>query len=68
MPYRTIRDLPDRVRAHLPSVAQRIYREAFNHAWVEYAARKDREAVAHKVAWSAVKRKYRKQGNDWVEK
>jgi len=68
MPYKIPADLPAPVRAHLPIAAQKIYLGAFNNAWKEYAARKDREAVAHKVAWSAVKTKYRKQGERWVRK
>ena len=68
MPYSAISDLPDSVRDHLPEKAQRIYREAFNSAWGEYSDRSDREATAHKVAWSAVKKQYRKQGDQWVEK
>jgi len=68
MPYSSISELPDSVRNHLPEHAQRIYAEAFNSAWNEYSGRSDREAVAHKVAWSAVKKQYRKQGDRWVEK
>ena len=68
MPYHRIDDLPDSVRRHLPIWAQVIYLEAFNHAWDEYAERPDREAVAHRVAWAAVKRRYRKEGERWVPK
>ena len=68
MPYADISDLPDSVRNHLPPHAQEIYMKAFNNAWREYAARADREAVAHKVAWAAVKRVYRKEGDTWVRK
>lgn len=68
MPYTSISELPESVRAHLPTNAQKIYQEAFNNAWHEYASRDDREATAHKVAWSAVKQVYRKQGDQWVEK
>lgn len=68
MPYDRIDQLPDSVRNHLPSGAQQIYKEAFNHAWEEYADREDREATAHKVAWAAVKKKYQKSGEKWVEK
>lgn len=68
MPYKRIDQLPDSVRNHLPKDAQQIYKEAFNHAWEEYADREDREATAHKVAWVAVKKKYRKSGEKWVEK
>jgi cation transport regulator len=54
------------VRRHLPELAQDIYREAFNHAWVSYSADVRREEIAHRVAWAAVKRKYEKVGKDWV--
>jgi cation transport regulator len=42
--------------------------EVFNHAWTEYADRADREAIAHRVAWSAVKKQYTKSGTQWVRK
>ena len=62
MPYKSIADLPDSVRDHLPSHAQEIYKKAFNSAFDEYKERspEKREETAHKVAWSAVKKKYRK--------
>ena len=66
MPYAANEELPPSVRAHLPPHAQAIYREAFNHAWIEYAHRSNREAIAHRVAWAAVKRRYRKVGGVWV--
>ncbi|HMK67448.1 MAG TPA: ChaB family protein [Stellaceae bacterium] len=68
MPYARNSDLPAPVRAHLPAGAQDIYREAFNHAWDEYADREPGrvEEIAHRVAWAAVKRRYRKAGHDWV--
>jgi len=66
MPYPSTADLPPALRAHLPEHAQEIYRSAFNHAWQSYAARADREAIAHRVAWAAVKRRYRKVGGDWL--
>lgn len=74
MPYRSIAELPERVRTHLPKEAQRIYRQAFNHAWEEYAdpSRRrrgaSREETAHRVAWAAVKAKYVKRGERWVER
>lgn len=68
MPYADIADLPASVRHHLPVHAQEIYLKAFNNAWREYADRDDREVVAHKVAWAAVKRVYRKEGDAWVRK
>ena len=60
MPYVRLSDLPDSVRDHLPPHAQEIYRAAFNNALNEYAASASREATAHRVAWAAVKRSYRK--------
>ena len=70
MPYPSIDDLPEPVRAHLPPHAQEIYRAAFNAAWQTYADRSPqaREEVAHRVAWAAVKRRYRKAGDSWVER
>jgi len=68
MPYSTNEDLPPSIRARLPSHAQDIYRAAFNSAWSGYGNRspEQREEITHRVAWAAVKRKYRKQGNEWV--
>lgn len=68
MPYTRVTDLPEAVRAHLPAHAHEIYLQAFNHAWTEYADRDDREAVAHRVAWAAVKRSYRKSAGRWVKR
>lgn len=67
MPYKKNSDLPDSVKNHLPSHAQDIYREAFNHALQQY---KDREEeAAHKVAWAAVKKKYQKdKDGKWKSK
>ncbi|HZT51165.1 MAG TPA: ChaB family protein [Stellaceae bacterium] len=65
MPYASNAELPDRVRLHLPEHAQDIYRAAFNSAWVKYAAQ-GREDIAHRIAWAAVKRQYRKVGSEWV--
>jgi cation transport regulator len=58
--------LPTSVRNHLPPHAQDIYREAFNHAWDQYGRDPRREEIAHRVAWAAVKRTYRKAGDEWV--
>jgi cation transport regulator len=73
MPYRTLAELPDNVRNNLPEHAQEIYKQAFNCAWEEYADPADRrddasrEEVAHRVAWTAVKKKYEKdQQGRWV--
>ncbi|MBW8308755.1 MAG: ChaB family protein [Candidatus Paracaedibacteraceae bacterium] len=72
MPYEKISELPDSVKDHLPTHAQEIYKSSFNNAWEEYKSSQDRrdkssrEEVAHKVAWTAVKKKYKKQGDNWV--
>lgn len=66
MPYSTNDDLPAPVRQHLPEHAQDIYREAFNHAWQEYAGDPRHEEIAHRVAWAAVKRLYVKTDEGWV--
>jgi cation transport regulator len=75
MPYSEIKDLPDSVRNHLPEHAQVIFLKALNNAFEEYknpSKRRDKkssaEEVAFKVAWAAVKKKYKKSGTIWVEK
>ena len=68
MPYEENADLPERVRSHLPAHAQTIYREAFNHAWKQYRHDPRHEEISHRVAWAAVKRRYRKRGEQWVPK
>jgi cation transport regulator len=65
MPYGSNDDLPPSVRDNLPSHAQDIFREAFNHAWQSHG---DDEATAFRIAWSAVKRNYRKLGEVWVRR
>lgn len=74
MPYDKLSDLPDSVKNSLPKHGQEIYKEAYNSAWDEYSNPKERrdkasrEETAHKVAWSAVKKKYKKEGEKWVTK
>ncbi|HZA99704.1 MAG TPA: ChaB family protein [Nitrososphaera sp.] len=60
----------------LPSHAQKIYSKAHKNALEQYASpskrrggkRQSKEQVAHKVAWSAVKKEYKKKGDKWVPK
>jgi cation transport regulator len=60
----------------LPSHAQKIYTKAHKNALKEYSSpskrrggkRQSKEQVAHKVAWSAVKKEYKKKGDKWVPK
>lgn len=76
MPYKTNQSLPDGVKNHLPSHAQDIYREAFNHAHEEYKKVKKRrdpsenlEEISHRVAWNAVKKSYFKNTDGkWQKK
>lgn len=65
MPYESINELPDSVKDNLPHHAQEIFKEAFNSANEEYKE----EETAFKVAWSAVKKKYKKgDDGEWIEK
>ena len=76
MPYHSIVELPNPVREHLPDHAQEIYKEAFNNALVKYEDLEEhrgddtKEEIAHKVAWSAVKKSYKKRRDtgNWVKK
>jgi len=60
----------------LPEHAQRIYKKAHASAIEQYQSPEKRrggkkqsaEEVAHKTAWSAVKKEYEKKGNRWVKK
>ncbi|RJF75809.1 ChaB family protein [Rhodopseudomonas palustris] len=68
MPYSSTDDLPPALQVRLPLHAQEIYVAAFNNACAEYQDRipEDQESSAHRVAWAAVKKQYRKQGENWV--
>ena len=60
----------------LPEHAQEIYKKAHANALKQYqkpekrrgGKRQSAEQVAHKVAWAAVKNKYEKVRDRWVEK
>jgi cation transport regulator len=61
----------------LPSHAQEIFKEAHSSALEQYkdpdkrrgGKKESKEEVAHKVAWSAVKKKYKKgEDNKWIKK
>lgn len=70
VPYKSTEDLPESVRKRLPFHAQEIYRSAFNSAWFGYADRgmSEREEIAHRVAWAAVKRRYYRTPEGWIER
>jgi cation transport regulator len=60
----------------LPTHAQHIFKKTHASAVKEYqnpskrrgGKRQSAEEVAHKAAWAAVKKKYKKQGDEWVNK
>jgi cation transport regulator len=65
MPYASNAELPATLRKRLPRHAQDIYRAAFNDAYATYG--RTREAIAHRVAWTAVKRRYiQRAAGIWV--
>jgi len=64
MPFTSNEALPAVVRGHLPPHAQDIYRAAFNSAWEQWRE----DAVAHHIAWTAVKRSYVNDDDTWVPK
>ncbi len=74
MPYDDVNELPKSVRNPLPKNAQKIFLAAFNNAWEQYADEEERqgndsrETVAMKVAWAAVKKKYKKENDEWIPK
>jgi cation transport regulator len=76
MPYKTIQDLPESVREHIPEHAQKIFLDAYNNAYKEYEkpekrrGNEGREEAAFKVAWAAVKHEYKKdnKSDQWVKK
>jgi len=69
VPYQTLSEMPPAVRS-LPRHAQEIFGAPFNAAWQSYAARgpQAQEEIAFRVAWAAVKKRYRKMGDTWIEK
>src|SRR5919202_2949776 len=60
----------------LPEHAQHIYKKAHASAIEQHqnpqkrrgGKRQSAEEVAHKTAWAAVKKEYKKKGNEWVRK
>ena len=60
----------------LPKHAQHIFKKAHSSAIKEYddpdkrrgGKNESAEEVAHKVAWAAVKKEYKKEGDKWVKK
>jgi cation transport regulator len=61
-PYKTVDDLPSNVTNVLPKEAQRLWMRVFNESFPKG------EDYARKVAWTVVKRIYKKSGDKWVQK
>ncbi|MBD3244398.1 MAG: cation transport regulator ChaB [Candidatus Moranbacteria bacterium] len=75
MPYQKKEDLPESVKSSLPSHALEIFMKAYNSARDQYSdpgqrsGDSSREETAMKVAWSAVKKQYKKSDDgQWVKK
>jgi cation transport regulator len=66
MPYTSITQLPQPIRNSLPKEAQEIFKQAFNHSYEKYSA--SDEIICFKIAWSAVKKRYEKDGDRWVRR
>jgi cation transport regulator len=66
MTYDTNADLPASVQDHLPIAAQNIYRREFNYAFLTYAGHPDREEIAVRLAWAAVKRSFVEHAGSWT--
>lgn len=64
MPRGTKIDLPDTLERS-PKHAQEIYRETLKSAHETYDGDEER---AHRVAYAALKRQYKKSGDRWVKK
>ncbi len=52
----------------LPTHAQEIYLAAFNRAWHQFETQADRETHTYRIAWGAVKKRYEKRDDRWVER
>ncbi len=60
-PYNTIQDLPKQLQ-HLPAGAKTLWMKVFNESYPKG------EDYARKVAWSVVKKTYKKVGDKWTKK
>jgi cation transport regulator len=73
---KTISDATEKRIDQLPEHAQHIFKKAHASAVKEYqdpdkrreGKKESAEEVAHKVAWSAVKKEYEKEDDKWVKK
>lgn len=66
MPYASNADLPPAVKKNLPTHAQNIFRAAFNNFMKGRPS--GQEQAGFRVAWAAVKRKFKQVSGKWVAK
>ena len=62
MPYKSIEELPSSIRK-LPILAQKLFMKTFNIAYEKYGDKR-----AFKIAWTVVKKKFKKVKNKWIAK
>lgn len=62
MPYKDIKELPTSIKK-LPIGAQKIFKSAFNASYKKHG-----EERAFKIAWVAVKRRFKRVDGKWVAK
>jgi cation transport regulator len=62
MPYRENSELPPNIK-RLPVGAQTMFRKVFNSSISRHG-----EVLANKIAWAAVKTKFKRVGDNWVAK
>lgn len=71
-PYKTVRDLPDRVRKNIKDLKlKRVWLKTFNNAYDYYSKKYDKEkaeTLAFRVAWRMVKKMGKKTKKGWVLK
>ena len=74
MPYKTNKELPEKIRKNIPQGAQTIFRKVYNNAHKQYKepgkrrGKISRTEVANKVAWHAVKKSYKKVKDKWIKR
>ncbi|MGC9468657.1 MAG: ChaB family protein [Anaerolineae bacterium] len=74
MRYERIEDLPESLRSVLPEEAQKTYLEAYRASWNAYKEHEggelERESVAHRDGWHAVRENFVKEETSgrWYKK
>jgi len=63
IPYKTNNELPSTIRK-LPYKAQSLYRSSFNSSY----SRTKSDSIASKVAWTVVKKRFKKVDGNWIAK